>query len=74
MELTTELLRVAAGLAAFSGFYFAIAMFTDGTYREEFLDELTSEMRGSFADRAEYLRLRERVGAGRQPESATIGR
>ena len=33
LELTTELLRVAAGLAAFSGFYFAIAMFTDSTYR-----------------------------------------
>ena len=32
-----ELLRVAGGLAAFSGFYFAIAMLTDSTYREEFL-------------------------------------
>jgi hypothetical protein len=58
LELTTELLRVAAGLAAFSGFYFAIAMFTDSTYREEFLEELTSEMRQSFRDRAEYLKLR----------------
>jgi hypothetical protein len=62
LELTTELLRVAAGLAAFSGFYFAIAMFTDSTYREEFLGELTSEMRRSFKDRAEYLRLRARAG------------
>jgi hypothetical protein len=58
VELTSELLRVAAGLAAFSGFYFAIAMLTDSTYREEFLDELTSEMRQSFRARAEYLRLR----------------
>jgi hypothetical protein len=62
LELTGELLRVAAGLAAFSGFYFAIAIFTDSTYREEFLGELTSQMRRSFKDRAEYLRLRERVG------------
>jgi hypothetical protein len=58
VELTTELLRVSAGLAAFSGFYFAIAMLTDTTYREEFLDELTGEMRETFRARSEYLRLR----------------
>ncbi len=57
-ELTEELLRVSAGLAAFSGFYFAVAMLTDSTYREEFLDELTGEMRETFRARAEYLRLR----------------
>lgn len=57
LELTRELLRVAGGLAAFSGFYFAISMLTDSTYREEFLDELTSEMRESFHQRAEYLKL-----------------
>jgi hypothetical protein len=57
-ELTAELLRVAGGLAAFSGFYFAVAMLTDSTYREEFLEELTEEMRTSFRSRAEYLRLR----------------
>ena len=58
LEVTRELLRVALGLGAFSGFYFAIAMLTDSTYREEFLDELSSEMRASFEARAEYLRLR----------------
>ena len=57
-ELTEELLQVAGGLAAFSGFYFAVAMLTDSTYREEFLEELTGEMRASFKARAEYLRLR----------------
>ncbi len=62
VELTSELLRVAAGLAAFSGFYFAIAMLTDSTYREEFLDELTSEMRATFKARAEYLRMRASTG------------
>jgi hypothetical protein len=62
LELTSQLLRVAAGLAAFSGFYFSIAIFTDSTYREEFLGELTSEMRRSFKDRAEYLRVRARMG------------
>jgi hypothetical protein len=58
LELTEELLRVAGGLAAFSGFYFAIAVFTDSTYREEFLDEMTSEMRSSFQARAEYMSIR----------------
>jgi hypothetical protein len=62
LELTSQLLRVAAGLAAFSGFYFSIAIFTDQTYRGEFLGELTSEMRRSFRDRGEYLRLRARTG------------
>ncbi len=59
-QLTEQLLRVAGGLAAFSGFYFAVAMLTDSTYREEFLEELTSEMGASFRARAEYLRI---VGA-----------
>ena len=35
--MTVELLKVAAGLAAFTGLYFAIAMLTDSTYRDEFL-------------------------------------
>ena len=57
-QVTEQLLRVAGGLAAFSGFYFAVAMLTDSTYREEFLEELTDEMRTSFKARADYLRLR----------------
>ena len=64
LELTSELLRVAVGLASFSGFYFAIAIFTDSTYREEFLGEITSEMKRSFKERSEYLRLRKRVVSG----------
>jgi len=64
LELTSELLRVALGLAAFSGFYFSIAIFTDSTYREEFLDELTSEMRTSFVERAQYLKLRQNQVSG----------
>jgi hypothetical protein len=57
-EITEPLLRVAGGLAAFSGFYFAVAMLTDSVYREEFLTELSDEMRASFRARADYLRLR----------------
>jgi hypothetical protein len=65
---------VATGLAAFSGFYFSIAIFTDSSYRQEFLEELTSEMRRSFEIRAEYLRLREGPVAGTEAGSATIER
>lgn len=57
-EMTVELLKVAAGLAAFTGLYFAIAMLTDSTYRDEFLQEVTAELRSVFAVRADYLRLR----------------
>ena len=63
-QLTTELLKVAAGLAAFTGLYFAIAMLTDSTYRDEFLEEVTAELRSVFAVRAEYLRLRGKTAAG----------
>lgn len=55
-QLTSELLKVAGGLAAFSGLYFAVAMLTDSTYREEFLEELTSELRDSFRLRDSYLK------------------
>jgi hypothetical protein len=60
-QLTAELLKVAGGLAAFTGLYFAIAMLTDATYREEFLDEITTELRSVFRVREEYLELREPI-------------
>ena len=58
VDVTEELLRVAGGIAAVSGLYYAIAVLTDSTYREEFLDDLTGDMRATFQARAEYLRLR----------------
>jgi hypothetical protein len=63
-DITAELVKVAAGLAAFTGLYFAIAMLTDSTYREEFLEEVTAEMRSVFRVREEYLRLREPAEPG----------
>lgn len=51
---TTELLQVSGAIAALSGLYYAIAVQTDATYREEFLTEITDEMRGSFVARAAY--------------------
>jgi hypothetical protein len=58
LQVTEALLRVSGGIAAFSGLYYAIAVLTDSTYRQEFRDELTEEMADSFAARAEYLQLR----------------
>ena len=58
IEITEALLRVSGGIGAFAGLYYAIAVLTDSTYREEFLDELTDEMRSSFAARAEYRAAR----------------
>ena len=57
-RLTVELLRVSAGIAALSGLYYAVAVLTDGTYRQEFLAELTDDLRETFAERARYLELR----------------
>jgi hypothetical protein len=59
IQVTEALLRVSGGIAAFSGLYYAIAVLTDSTYREEFRDDLTHEMADSFAARAEYLQRRE---------------
>jgi hypothetical protein len=61
LGLTLELLRVSAAIAALSGLYYAIAVLTDATYREEFLEEITVEMRETFAARVEYLAHRANV-------------
>ena len=61
LGLTLELLRVSAAIAALSGLYYAIAVLTDATYREEFLEEITVEMRETFAARVEYLARRATV-------------
>jgi hypothetical protein len=61
-RVSVELLRVSAGIAALSALYYSVSVLTDGTYRAEFLEELTDELRGAFSDRAAYLRLREAAG------------
>ncbi|MCK9249455.1 MAG: hypothetical protein M0P31_10845 [Solirubrobacteraceae bacterium] len=64
VRLTEELLRVSAAIGGLSGLYFAISVLTDSAYREEFLDELTDEMRETFVVRADYLALRAAEGSG----------
>lgn len=55
-------------LAAFSSLQFAVAVVTDGAYREEFFDDVTREVRWALAVRSVYLdRL---VESGSAPEPA----
>jgi hypothetical protein len=61
VDVTEELLRVAGGIAAVSGLYYAIAVLTDSAYREQFLDRMGEEMRSTFRARVDYLALRERL-------------
>jgi hypothetical protein len=63
VRVTVELLRVSVGIGALSGLYYSVAVLTDSTYREEFLDEVTGDLRDVFADRARYLELK-RQAAG----------
>jgi hypothetical protein len=67
MVVTEELLRVTGFLTVFSGFYFAVSVLTDETYREEFLEEVVGEMRRALAVRAVYL-----AAIGEDPQAATI--
>jgi hypothetical protein len=71
VRVTFELLRVSAGIAALSGLYYSVAVLTDSTYRQEFLEELTDDLRTVFADRALYLDLKGRgAGQGTPPAPA----
>ena len=58
MVLSAGLVKVAVGIANFTGLYYSIALLTDSSYREEFLDNISAELRDLFAARAEYLDLR----------------
>ncbi|MFI7068453.1 hypothetical protein ACIBL3_46220 [Kribbella sp. NPDC050124] len=58
MVISAGLVKVAVGIANFTGLYYSIALMTDSSYREEFLDSVTVELRKLFKARAEYLQLR----------------
>ena len=58
IQITQALVRVSGGIAAFAGLYYAIAVLIDSTYRQEFLEELTDDMRQTFTARSEYRALR----------------
>ena len=55
LVLSVPLMRVVGFLVAFSALQFAVAAVTDATYRQEFFDEVTTEVRHALAVRAIYL-------------------
>ena len=59
LVLSASLIKVAVGIANFTGLYYSIALLTDSTYRTEFLDNVSVELRDLFTARAEYLELRQ---------------
>lgn len=61
MILSASLVKVAVGIANFTGLYYSIALLTDSSYREEFLDNVSAELRDLFTARADYLELRRQL-------------
>ncbi len=55
LALTVVGLRVVGFLVAFSALQFSLAAVTDATYREEFFEEVTGEVRHALAVRSIYL-------------------
>ncbi len=55
VELSTELLRVSGFLAAFAVVYFSVYTTTESALREEFYEDITTEVRQNLAARARYL-------------------
>ena len=54
VQVTVELLRVATGVAAFAGLYYAVTILIDSAYRDQFVDALSEQLRDTFARRSEY--------------------
>lgn len=55
LQITAELLKVVGFLMAFTALQFTVSALTDATYRKEFFEELTSEIREALAVRVLYL-------------------
>ncbi len=76
--ISSELLRVAGFLAAFSGMAFAVYLVTDSTYRAEFASDVSTELREVLAVRIAYLQLLSqhdvaRSGQPAQPSQSPTG-
>ncbi|MEO0495582.1 MAG: hypothetical protein AAF081_19415, partial [Actinomycetota bacterium] len=56
LVFTRQLLLVALFIGMFSGLNFAVQVITDDTYREEFIADMTDEVRDALAVRAVYHR------------------
>jgi len=56
-SVTGPLVKVSVFLAGFSGLYFTVYAFTDGTYRQQFFTSVTRELEQAVAVRAVYRTL-----------------
>jgi hypothetical protein len=68
LQVNEALLRVATGVAAFAGLYYAVTILVDAAYRDQFVDSLTEELRDTFRRRSEYLELQRRRGVPLVPD------
>ena len=68
LVVSEALVRVATGVAAFAGLYYAVTILVDAAYRDQFVDALTEELRDTFRRRSEYLELQRRRGVRIVPE------
>jgi hypothetical protein len=77
VQVNEPLLRVATGVAAFVGLYYAVTILVDAAYRDQFVDSLTKELRDTFHRRSEYLELLRKRGvpvdAGVTPDASSGG-
>jgi hypothetical protein len=69
VQVNEALLRVATGVAAFAGLYYAVTILVDAAYRDQFVDSLTVELRDTFRRRSEYLELQRKRGVPVTPPS-----
>ena len=71
LQVTSQLLRVATGVAAFAGLYYAVMILVDSAHRDQFVDSLGAELRDTFRRRSEYLDLLGRRGVAAMPQQPT---
>ena len=71
LQVTSQLLRVATGVAAFAGLYYAVTILVDSAHRDQFVDSLSAELRDTFRRRSEYLDLLGRRGVAAMPQQPT---
>jgi hypothetical protein len=62
VQVTWEVLSVATGVAAFAGLYYAVSILVDSAHRDQFIDSLSEQLRGTFERRREYHDLLRRQG------------
>jgi hypothetical protein len=73
-NLSVELVQVSVFLAAFSGLYFAVAVMTDETYKEQFFKEVLDELERAVGVRAGYLALQDATTGAGSDEAPDAGR